>query len=206
MDLLLKSFKAFLALTLMSAAASQAADFGVLGKTYKVKERSIIESINAKIKEKQKSGELNKKMIELRDNSKNYIKRPPGIALPVATEYSAESVGVSFTLKEDLTDEKGNIIHRAGKTVNPLEIQPLRFGLCFIDGDDKKQIKFAKEKCAASERIVLVNGNFADVGKAIGVRVFFDQKSTLVHRFGIKQVPTVIRQSGNVLMKEVFVP
>ena len=185
---------------------AQAADYGVVGNTYKIKERNLIEVLQGKMQKKMNNGEWDKELKGMQDKTKGFIDRPKGVLLPVAKKYSAISIDVTYRLPKDILDSKGKILHEKGKVVNPLEVYPIKRGLCFIDGDDKDQVVFAKSKCYPNEKIVLVNGSYSDVAKKLDVRIYFDQKQQLVNRFKVSSVPTVIRQSGNVLMKETFVP
>lgn len=195
-------------LVLFSSFLSQsyAKDYGVVGNTYEIKERDLIKVLQDKMKKKMSNGEWDKELKGMRDRTKGFIDRPGGIKLPVTQKYSAISIDVTYRLPEDILDSKGKVIHKKGKVVNPLEVYPIKRGLCFIDGDDKEQVAFAKSKCYPNEKIVLVSGSYSKVANDLDVRVYFDQKQQLVNRFNIKSVPTVIRQSGLVLMKETFKP
>lgn len=201
-----KTLLVMLVLFSNSMIQAQAADYGIVGNTYKIKERDLIEVLQGKMQKKMNNGEWDKEVQGMRDKTQSFIDRPKGISLPVTQKYSATSIDVTYRLPEDILDSKGKILHKKGKVVNPLDVYPIKRGLCFIDGDDKEQVAFAKSKCYPNEKIVLVNGSYADVARKLDVRIYFDQKQQLVNRFKVSSVPTVIRQSGSVLMKEAFVP
>lgn len=185
---------------------ANAADYGVVGNTYEIKERDLIEVLQAKMQHKMNNGEWDDEVKDMRDRTQSFVDRPEGISLPVTQEYSATSIDVTYRLPENVLDSKGKILHEKGKVVNPLDIYPIKRGLCFIDGDDEKQVAFAKSKCYPNEKIVLVKGDYSEVANKLDVRIYFDQKQQLVDRFKISSVPTVVRQSGSVLMKEEFAP
>lgn len=183
-----------------------AKDYGVVGNTYPIKERDLILVLQEMMQKKMNNGEWDKTVKDMRNKAQGFVNRPKGISLPVTKQYKATAIDVKYRLPKNIYDNKGKLLHAKGKIVNPLEVYPIKRGLCFIDGDDKAQVKFAKSRCYPNEKIVLVKGNYADVAKKLDIRVYFDQRQQLVNRFKIESVPTVIRQSGNVLMKEAFTP
>jgi len=183
-----------------------AKDLGVIGPSYPVIERDLIEVIHERIQQKTASGELGELHNGLKDRTKNYAKRPPGVSLPRALEYRAVEINPVYTLDKDITDADGKVIFKAGTKVNPLEVNPLTKTLCFIDGDDPEQVSWMKEYCSADIRnkMILVNGDYLGLTEKLNLRLYFDQRGYLVERFGIKAVPAVIRQSGKVLYVEEF--
>lgn len=196
--------KKLLLVALFASFNAHASDYGVLGKIYPIQEEDLIVAMQKRMAEKVASGEMADEMDKLKNKSKGYVKRPAGVNLPKTTVYSAVQIDVRYTLHKDILDSKGKVLFPAGTTINPLEIYPLKTGFCFINGDDKDQVEWAKNMCHPSSRIVLVNGNYEDVAQRLNIRVYFDQKQTLVKRFNIASVPTVIRQSGSYLVKEAF--
>ncbi|EJX7572382.1 type-F conjugative transfer system protein TraW [Vibrio cholerae] len=181
-------------------------DLGVIGTTYPIIERDLIDVIHERIEEKTKSGELDELHQGMKERSKEYASKPPGVGLPRAQVYRAVEVNPVYTLEEDIVDAEGKVLFKAGTKVNPLEIRPLTKTLCFIDGDDSEQVTWLETYCAQDPRnkLILVNGNFQMLSKQTGLRLYFDQRGYLVERFGITAVPAVIRQSGKVLYVEEF--
>lgn len=189
-----------------SCNAALAKDLGVIGKSYPIIERDLVEVIHERIQQKTESGELDAMHQGMRDRSKGYARRPPGVSLPRAQEYRAVEINPLYTLDRDITDADGKVLFTAGTQVNPLEVNPLTKVLCFIDGDDPAQVNWLQNYCAKDIRnkMILVNGDFLAVSEQIGMRLYFDQRGYLVERFGIQAVPAVIRQSGKVLYVEDF--
>lgn len=188
----------------LSSAGVQAKDYGVLGKTYPIKEQDLIEAMKQRMGEKIASGEIKRKMQEAKSKGQGYVKRPAGSYLPRATAYNAIKIDVRYTLPKDIKDANNNVLFKQGTVVNPLEIYPLQKGFCFINGDDEKQVKFARNRCYPNNKIVLINGDYEAISQKLKIRIYFDQRGLLIKRFNITTVPTVIRQSGNYLVKEVF--
>jgi len=191
---------------LIASCDASAKDFGVIGKTYPIIERDLIEVIHERIQQKKESGELDALHRGMAERSKGYARRPPGVALPRAEEYRVTEVNPVYTLEKDITDADGKVIFKAGTKVNPLEVNPLTKTLCFIDGDDPEQVIWLKTYCGKDLRnkLIMVNGDYLAVTEKTGMRIYFDQRGYLVERFGIKAVPAVIRQNGKVLYVEEF--
>jgi conjugal transfer pilus assembly protein TraW len=53
-------------------------------------------------------------------------------------------------------------------------------------------------------KAIAVNGPIMKVMEDLDARLFFDQHGTLVKRFGIRALPSMVRQTGNVFVIEEF--
>jgi conjugal transfer pilus assembly protein TraW len=191
---------------LIASSSVFARDLGVIGVTYPIIERDLIEVIHERIQEKTKSGELDALNKELKETAKQRARRPLGVLLPTAQVYRAIEINPIYTVDKDITDADGKVIYKAGTQINPLEVKPLTKTLCFIDGDDPEQVKWLQNYCAKNRlnKLILVNGDYLALSNQLNLRIYFDQRGYLVGRFGIKAVPAVIRQSGQVLYVEEF--
>lgn len=183
-----------------------AKDLGLIGPSYPIIERDLIEVIHGRIQKKIEAGELDALHEGLIEDSKNYAARPPGTALPRAEVYRAVEINPVYTLEQDIIDADGKVLFKAGTQVNPLTLKPLTKMLCFIDGDDLQQVTWLVTHCAADSRnkLILVNGDFLAITQQLDRRLYFDQQGFLVDRFTIQSLPAVIRQSGEVLYLEEF--
>lgn len=198
--------KLILLVLLFASFSLSAKDLGIIGQAYPIIEKDLIEVMMARAQEKIDNGGLEEIHDELKSNTKKYVATPPGIKLPKTTQYRAVEINPVYTVPKDITDADGNIIAKAGTTVNPLEIKPLNKILCFIDGNDEEQIQWMLKHCTEDSRnkLILVNGNYAELSEKYNIRLYFDQKQVLINRFEIQSVPAVIRQSGKVLYLEEF--
>lgn len=187
---------------------AHATDLGNLGKTYPIAEKDLVEVIKSKLEEKKANGELDKLNQELTDRSKAYVRRPPGRKLPRAADYKAFAIDPTYTVPEDIRDAEGNLLYPAGLQFNPLKVKSLTKVLCFIDGDDPEQVLWMQKICDGEQqyKLILVNGDYNDVTKRVGKRIYFDQYGTLVDKFRIEAVPAIVRQSGDYLYVEEFRP
>jgi conjugal transfer pilus assembly protein TraW len=179
---------------------SNAYDFGVLGSTLPIVEEDMFEYIKAKLAVMQASGELDAQNKQMQEYTKSQVNRPKSVGgISNTTEPKSWLYDPNFILTTDIKDEKGNIIHHAGKSINPLNHMPLNEKLIFINGDDEAQVKWAIKE-SVNSKIILVNGSPQELMKANSVRFYFDQQSLLTQKFSIKQVPAVVSQKGNKLL------
>lgn len=188
------------------ACASDIIDMGAFGKTYPVAEQDIVEFIKERLMVMQEEGVIDRKHQELLDKSRGYANRPPGRTLPTTLEYRNHVFDPTVTIQRDIADADGNVIYPAGTVINPLDYRGLSKTLCFIDGDDRRQVEWLNEMCPYQKgfKHILVNGSAIELSKEQGSRFYFDQHGTLVDRFAIEHVPAVVRQSGKVLYVEEY--
>ena len=194
------------ALLLLYTSGALAKDLGVHGELFEISEPDMLLYIEEKLRTLEGDGTLAKKQEEMQEHAKKRINRPKAVAgITHVQKYTKRYYDPTYVLKEDIKDADGDVIHKKGKRVNPLEIMPLSHRLIFIDGDDKEQVSFAfKESKAYLSKIILVKGNVGDLMREHKIRLYFDQMGILTSKFGIDKVPTVLSQSGTkVLLEEI---
>lgn len=194
------------ALIAFCSAMASADDLGRIGNSFPIAEHDLIEVFKAKAQAKVDDGSWNKIMEGQRDKMKAYAARPIGKPLPRALVYSVRYFDPSIEIDRDISDADGNVLYVKGTRVNPLDYHDYHRTLCFFDGDDKAQVEWAKQYCFAplNAHAILTNGPVLDLSREFGVRLFFDQYGRLVNHFGIKAVPSVVRQSGKLFAVEEF--
>lgn len=182
----------------------QARHLGVLGPTYPIHERNLIEVMQEKMAEKQANGEIAAMHERMADQAAQYVQRPPGQKLPRALERKISSFSPLYVLDRDIHDATGKLIFAKGTTVNPLKIKPLTKMLCFIDGDDPQQVEWMMKSCAyhPANKLILVAGNYQTLMTQLNVRLYFDQQGWLVNKFHIQALPAVVKQQGQDLYVE----
>lgn len=181
-------------------------DLGNLSVTYPIIETDLVALIKSKIAEKEKNGEVALLQKKLKQNVISYVNRPPGVRLPRAGTYRAVELNPTYTVPYNIVDAEGKVIYLAGTQVNPLDVKPLTKMFCFFDGDDPEQVKWVESHCQDNPRnkLILVNGDYRELSEKMSFRIYFDQHSVAVKRFGIQALPAVVRQSGRVLYVEEF--
>lgn len=181
-----------------------------IGTTYPIKEVSLLESILNKLKGMEVSGELARRQDDMKRIALNRIEHPRGQIIPKAARNQTHYYDPSIVVTHDMYLPSGQLMHAAGTKVNPLVIKSFSKRMIFIDATDKSQVIWAKaqyEKSGWRDKVILVNGSYMDVMKDWGHRVYFDQltgmdgghRETLVMKFGIKAVPSLVYQQGEKL-------
>ena len=196
---------------LSAGAGLGAADLGTLGPTYAIAEPHLLDFIERRLRDKERSGELQRLLQEAQARGIDAVKRPPAVAGLQATQTARTFyVDPSFTLDRNIVDAQGRLLFAAGTRKNPLDVVSLSKHLLFFDARDRRQVMRARELIARYEgkvKPILTGGSYLDLMKAWRVSVYFDQQGTLTQRLGIRQVPALVSQEGTRLrIDEIALP
>lgn len=185
---------------LIVGAKAGAVDLGTLGPTYEIGEPHLLAFIEHRLREKERSGELQRLAEAARARGIDTVRQPPPVEGLRTTERPRTFyVDPSFTLDRNITDPQGRLMFAAGTRKNPLEVVSLSRHLLFFDARDPRQVKHARElsgRYAGRIKPILTGGSYLDLMKAWRVPVYYDQAGTLTRRFGIRQVPALVSQDG----------
>ncbi|MCA0240118.1 MAG: type-F conjugative transfer system protein TraW [Proteobacteria bacterium] len=177
-----------------------AVDLGTIGPTYEIAEPHLLAFIEQRLREKERSGELQRLAEAARARGIDTVRQPPPVEGLRTTERPRTFyVDPSFTLDRNITDPLGRLMFAAGTRKNPLEVVSLSRHLLFFDARDPRQVKHARElngRYAGRIKPILTGGSYLDLMKAWRVPVYYDQSGTLTRRFGIRQVPALVSQEG----------
>lgn len=188
------------------AGAAKSEELGAFGPTYPIAEESAVDTILKNLKEKEKSGELKKMQQEAVKRSVRSAKNPKSVeGLETVWDRSHRLIDPTVTYQKAVKTDEGQIVVPAGAKINPLLITSLSKRLVFFNGNDKAQAEAVRKmvnKEGKKVKPILVAGSWYDTSKAWKTQVYFDQQGKLSQRFGIKAVPTVIRQQGAMLLLE----
>ena len=185
-------------------------DFGKVGTSFVVEEEGFVEMMLRKLKEVNWEAENEKmKSIAIRR-----VQNPIAVAgIKPATENREFWYDPTYTLKEDVVLLCGKVLHKAGKTVNPLDYMDLERKLFFIDGREAMQVEWLKQQLVPDSsneenkpenRVILVGGSVFDLQEELGSEVYFDQAGELTTRFGIRGSPALAKQDGKLIRVEEF--
>ena len=177
-------------------AGAQAKDLGVRGATWPVAEPDLLEGIETRLLEMERSGALARLEGEARGRARSRLEEPepvPGIAL--ATERRSRLLDPAITVARDIRTPDGTVIAATGTRVNPLERIGLTRDLLFVDGRREAEVAWALVHDRPS-KIVLLAGRPLDLARRHGRRFFFDTGGALAARFGLRFTPTSIAQAG----------
>lgn len=206
----MNSSKAILAVAAAALAAAcigaQAEELGQIGPVYPIGEESALDTILARLKEKERTGELKRIQQEAIRRSVASAKNPkPVEGLTTVQERSKRLIDPTVTYSRAITTDDGQIVVPAGSKINPLLVTSLSKRLVFFDGRDKAQAEAVRKMVAkggAKVKPILVAGSWFDTSKAWKTQVYYDQQGKLSQRFGIRAVPSVISQQGAMLLVE----
>ena len=186
-----------LALALPPATAT---DLGRIGPTYSIGEPHLLEDIQRRLQQRQRSGEL--KMLEdaARARAVKAVAEPaPVPGLRAATTARSFYYDPTLVLDRNVVDDQGRVLFAAGTRRNPLEVVALSKRLLFFDARDPRQVRQARrliEVHGGRVKPILVGGSYLDLMQAWRVRVYYDQNGTLTRQLGIAQVPALVSQDG----------
>ena len=183
-----------------SPLPAQAVDLGVIGPTYEISEPHLLKMIEQRLRDKQRSGELQRLQDAARARGVDAVTKPAPVAGLRTTQHSRSFYfDPSFTLDRNVLDAQGRVLFPAGTRKNPLEVVALSKQLLFFDARDKRQVAQARELWATARghlKPILTGGSYLDLMKSWQIPVYFDQQGLLTRRFGISQVPALVSQEG----------
>ena len=185
---------------LLAAPGARAIDLGVIGPTYEISEPHLLQMIEQRLREKERSGELGRLEAQARERGIATVKNPP----PVTGLRATDTVRTfyfdpSFRLDRNILGPQGELLFAAGTRKNPLEVVSLSRHLLFFDARDPRQVSTARQLIALYQgrvKPILVGGSYLDLMQSWHVLVYYDQQGLLPRRLGITQVPALVSQDG----------
>ncbi len=186
-----------------TAVTSATVSVGTLGPTYAITEPHLLDFIAQRLREKERSGELQQLMQDARRRAVAHVQQPPAVeGLHATTVPRSYRWDPSFTLDRNIVDAQGRLLYAAGSRHNPLDVVSMRRQLLFFDARDPRQLKRAQALLAprpGSIKPVLTGGSYLDLMRQWQQPVYHDQRGLLTRRFGIQQVPALVSQDGRQL-------
>jgi len=185
---------------MLGSADARAMDLGVIGPTYEISERHLLQMIEQRLREKERSGELGRLEAEARKRGIATVKNPPPVTgLRPTDTMRTFYFDPSFTLDRNIFGPQGELLFAAGTRKNPLEVVSLSRHLLFFDARDPRQVGRARQLIALYQgrvKPILVGGSYLDLMQSWHVPVYYDQQGLLTRRLGITQVPALVSQEG----------
>ena len=182
-------------------------DLGVRGETWAIAEPDLLQVLEARLHELERTGALAAIEEEARASARARIEAPePVSGIAPATELRSRLFDPSVVLDRDIRLPDGMLLAAAGTRVNPLQQAPLRRDLLFVDGRRPREVAWALDHVGLST-IVLLAGRPLDLARRHGRPFFFDQGGRLAARFGLAATPVLVEQEGvHLRVTEVPVP
>lgn len=185
--------------SLALAQAGEAAPPVVVGPVYEIKEPSMLDELMKRLKADEASGEMARKLEEGRQRALNSIRNPrANDALARADKGRHWYYDPTITATEDIV-ANGQVVVRAGTSVNPLDRLNWSKLWLFIDGRDSTQVAHARQLATQHRtalKVILTGGSYEQIARSLGFHVYFDQHALLTTRFGIQALPATVRQEG----------
>lgn len=178
---------------------AHAVNLGTIGPTYGIAEPHLLADIERRLREKERSGELQRLIDEARARGTESVRRPAPVEGLRATDAARTFyVDPSLTLDRNIVDAQGRPMFAAGTRKNPLEVVSLTRQLLFFDARDPNQVRHARDLMGGPNPVkpILTGGSYLDLMKSWRVPVYYDQQGALTRRLGIRQVPALVSQEG----------
>jgi conjugal transfer pilus assembly protein TraW len=177
-----------------------AQDIVKMGPTYPITEVDFLKSIEAKLKAKERTGELAKMQAEAVRRNEAAIMNPKPIEGITKTSLARSFYwDPSIIITSDVKLPDGTVLAKAGSRLNPLDTTSMSKALFFFDERDNAQTAMAKRlhtERNGAVKLVLTGGSFVRLMRSWGQQVFYDQGGVLTAKFGITQVPALVAQDG----------
>ena len=186
---------------LVLAGSAGAKDLGTWGNVFEPAEQDMLVFIQDRLQAIEQSGEMERLKNEAIDRVKRNAVRPTPVAgLTPAVKYRSFSYDPTFTVKETISDMKGNVIARKGDQVNPFDKVPFSQTLYFIDGDNPDELAWVKKEIAGATdfKVILVKGNIRETSEALDERVYFDQAGVITSKLGFEYTPARVSRDDRV--------
>src|SRR5690606_26842913 len=166
-----------IALPLFAALPSQAEYLGNYGNLWAIEEEHGVDQITNKLKEMERTGELEQRMNRFRDETLNAIENPDPIpGIQAVTFPRTYLVDPSVTVQENVVDDEGRIMMLAGTRINPLEFTTCTKSVLLIDARDERQVRLALDRLERQpkHKVILVAGSYTQFMRKHKKQVFFD--------------------------------
>jgi conjugal transfer pilus assembly protein TraW len=193
-------------LAVISVSAAYAVQLGAIGPTYPIGEENALDRVLNKLRSQQRSGAYQRMQDAAVRRALNSLQSAkPVQGLVTVTQRAQRLIDPTVTTTQAVTTEDGRLVIPVGTKINPLDILPLSKRLVFFDGRDAAQCEAVRALIARSHtriKPILVAGSWLALTKAWKTQVYVDQQGVLSRRFGIRAVPSIIRQRKNTLLLE----
>lgn len=184
-------------LVVCSPAFAEIHHLGKFGKTYPIEERDAIEDI------KERAGNLDYESLARSVSKRIKDFRPENLSgeLPDAEKEESHLVDMTYVLKRDIYDDKGNLLYPKGYSFNPLDYVKLPTQYLFLNGNKESHLRWFKESefyNKVNVTLLITDGSYYDLMEKFKRPVFYATRR-IIQRMGIKHLPSLARQKGNML-------
>jgi conjugal transfer pilus assembly protein TraW len=196
--------------SLVIATTLTAQNVFTIGKTYDFAEKDLIVAIQEHINSNKE--EIKSRFSKMKEKAqRNIDKMSPVLSFypPPATANRIFYPDTKYTNPQDIKDHTGKILYPAGYTFDPVHYVNITYDIVIINGKRDEEINWLKNNTDyignASARIIITEGEFADVTKKLGQSIFF-ATDQIISRLSIEKTPSIIKQDGNrIAIEEIYV-
>jgi conjugal transfer pilus assembly protein TraW len=184
----------------LASHCAHARDLGVIGPVYAIAEPSLLEVIQAKLRQMQANGDLSRLQRESQARIRREVEQPVPVAgITKTTRARSFHFDPSIEVPYPILDAEGRVIVAPGTRVNPLDTVSLSRPLLFIDARDSTQLDQAQRLLGERKgqlKLILTGGSYLDLMRRWKLAVFYDQQGQLSTQLGIRHVPALVTQDG----------
>lgn len=199
----MKLIKLVLAITAMVYLACIPAigkELVTTGKTYPIAERDALEEVE----ERARTVDWQRHLKAIKPG--NY--RPNNLTkLPRVRRNNKFLVDMTYTLENDIVNDRGELLYPRGYRFNPLDFVSFKKTLVVINGEDQDQVQWFQSSSLAERMDVslfITQGSSTDLSRKIKRPVFY-ATTPFVGRFQLKVVPSVVKVKGREMEVEELV-
>ena len=177
-----------------------AKDLGVRGAVWPVAEPDVLAQIEARLRELEASGDLDRLRTEAVERARRRLEAPGRVErIGPARVRRSRLFDPSIEVDRDIRAADGTLIAARGARVNPLDkMHGLARDLLFIDGTRAVEVAWALRH-ERPARIVLLDGRPLELMRTHGRSFFFDQGGRLTRRLGLRATPSLVAAEGRAL-------
>lgn len=175
-----------------------AKDLGQIGTVYPVAEPDLLQVIQHKLEMMRDSGQLATLQHTMTQNLRQTVNEPTAVQnLKTATQRRQRLFDPSIILTKTFYAPNGEVIAKAGQSINPLDTVSLTKPLIFFDARSYVQQRWALHRFHAlhdNAMLILTGGRVLDLMKKWQMPLYFDQGGQLTTRLHITVVPAMVVQ------------
>jgi conjugal transfer pilus assembly protein TraW len=186
---------------LMIGASVEAKDFGIVGHSFVITEEGFL----TMIKRKGNMLNLEQENRKMQEYTKDRVEEPQAvIGIKRTTDAKSYTYDPTYILDENVYLPDGTLLYSEGTRVNPFDHMSYDKALVFVDASDLEQVEWLKDNLINGEfkkedKLILVKGKPFELQDELDTHVYFDQGGVMIEKFGIEQVPAVVRQEDKLM-------
>jgi conjugal transfer pilus assembly protein TraW len=188
--------------TALGAGSASAEYLGNYGNLWSIEEEHAVTQTIEKLKELERTGELQKRMDRYRRETLDAIENPEPIpGIQTVSFPKTYLLDPSVTVQDNMVDDTGKVLALAGTRINPLEYTKWTKSVLLIDARDDRQVALALDRLEKfpKDKVILVGGSYTKFMREHKRQVYFDLGGVFTTRFDIKYVPALVSQEGMAL-------